>query len=222
MRTKQSPLGSGFGPTTTAREVLGDRRLDGVIAVVTGGYVGLGLETTRALAAAEATVIVPGRSPEKARAAVAGIEHVQAESLDLFDPPSIDAFAARFLASGRPLQILVNNAGIMATPLLRDARGFESQLATNHIGHFQLTARLWPALLRANGARVVSLSSRGHVRSAVDFDDPHFERRDYDKWLAYVSRRPRTPSSRSQWTHAGSPTAFARSRSIRERSGGRT
>ncbi len=79
----------------------------------------------------------------------------------------------------------MNNAGIMATPLMRDARGFESQLATNHIGHFQLTARLWPALRQARGARVVSLSSRGHARSAVDFDDPHFERRPYDKWLAY-------------------------------------
>jgi NAD(P)-dependent dehydrogenase (short-subunit alcohol dehydrogenase family) len=79
----------------------------------------------------------------------------------------------------------VNNAGIMATPLVRDARGFESQLATNHLGHFQLTARLWPALRKAKGARVVSLSSRGHVRGAVDFDDPHFDRRPYDKWVAY-------------------------------------
>jgi len=73
----------------------------------------------------------------------------------------------------------------MATPLVRDARGFESQLATNHLGHFQLSARLWPALRAANGARVVSLSSRGHARAAVDFDDPHFVRRPYDKWLAY-------------------------------------
>ena len=81
--------------------------------------------------------------------------------------------------------MLVNNAGIMATPLARDARGFESQLATNHLGHFQLTARLWPALRQANGARVVSLSSRGHRCAAVDFDDPHFERRPYDKWIAY-------------------------------------
>jgi len=81
--------------------------------------------------------------------------------------------------------MLVNNAGIMAPPLVRDARGFESQLATNHIGHFQLTARLWPALRAANGARVVSLSSRGHSRAGIDFEDPHFERRAYDKWKAY-------------------------------------
>jgi NAD(P)-dependent dehydrogenase (short-subunit alcohol dehydrogenase family) len=81
--------------------------------------------------------------------------------------------------------MLVNNAGIMATPLARDARGFEAQLATNHLGHFQLTLRLWPALVMAGGARVVSLSSRGHVRGQIDFDDPNFERRPYDKWVAY-------------------------------------
>ncbi len=185
MKTKQAPLHSGFGAQTTAREVIGRQRLDGAIAVVTGGYVGVGLETTRALSGAGATVIVPARTLDKARAALADVDRVEVDSLDLSDPRSIDAFAARFAASGRPVHILVNNAGIMAAPLTRDARGFESQLATNHLGHFQLTARLWPALRKASGARVVSLSSRGHVRSAVDFDDPHFERRPYDKWLAY-------------------------------------
>jgi NAD(P)-dependent dehydrogenase (short-subunit alcohol dehydrogenase family) len=184
-RTKQAPLGSGYGPKTTARDVIGGRRLDGVVAIVTGGYVGVGLETTRALSSAGATVIVPVRTAEKARLSLAGLDRVELDSLDLADPASIDAFAARFVGSGRPLHILVNNAGIMAVPLMRDARGFESQLATNHVGHFQLTARLWPALRRANGARVVSLSSRGHARSAIDFDDPHFERRPYDKWIAY-------------------------------------
>jgi NAD(P)-dependent dehydrogenase (short-subunit alcohol dehydrogenase family) len=184
-RTRQDPIRSGFGATTTAREAIGDRRLDGAIAIVTGGYAGVGLETTRALAGAGATVIVPARTPAKARAALAGVERVELDHLELVDPASIDAFAARFAASGRPLHLLVNNAGIMAAPLARDARGFESQLATNHIGHFQLTVRLWPALARANGARVVALSSRGHARSAVDFADPHFERRPYDKWRAY-------------------------------------
>ena len=185
MTTKQEPIHSGYGAETTARDVLDGRRLAGAIAVVTGGYTGVGLETTRALAAAGATVVVPARTPGKASAALAGMDGVELESLDLGDPASIDAFAARFVASGLPLHMLVNNAGIMATPLVRDARGFESQLATNHIGHFQLTLRLWPALRRADGARVVSLSSRGHARSPVDFDDPHFERRPYDKWLAY-------------------------------------
>jgi NAD(P)-dependent dehydrogenase (short-subunit alcohol dehydrogenase family) len=102
----------------------------------------------------------------------------------LTDPQSIDAFAQRFLASGRPLDILVNNAGIMASPLTCDARGYESQFATNHLGHFQLTARLWPALVRAGGARIVSLSSRGHRFAGMDFDDPNFERREYDRELA--------------------------------------
>jgi NAD(P)-dependent dehydrogenase (short-subunit alcohol dehydrogenase family) len=184
-RTPQAPLPSGFGARTTAREALGDRRLDGAIAIVTGGYTGIGLDTTRTLAGAGATVIVPARTPDKARAALAGIPRVELDALELADPASIDGFAARFAASGRPLHILINNAGIMATPLARDPRGFELQLATNHIGHFQLTARLWPALVRAGGARVVALSSRGHARSAVDFADPQFERRPYDKWIAY-------------------------------------
>ncbi len=185
MKTRQAPLPSGYGQKTTAREVIGNLRLDGAVAVVTGGYAGVGLETTRALAAAGASVVVPARTVDKARAALAAIERVEIESLDLGEPASIDAFAARFEASGRPLHLLVNNAGIMATPLVRDARGFDSQLATNHLGHFQLTARLWAALKRARGARVVALSSRGHARAAFDFDDPSFERRSYDKWLAY-------------------------------------
>jgi NAD(P)-dependent dehydrogenase (short-subunit alcohol dehydrogenase family) len=185
MTTRQAPIPSGFGARTTAREALGTRRLDGATAVVTGGYAGIGLETTRVLAAAGATVIVPARTPDKASAALAGLHRVELDRLDLSDPASVDAFAARFLASDRPLHILVNNAGIMATPLVRDARGFESQLATNHLGHFQLTARLWPALRRARGARVVELTSRGHARSGVDFDDPNFDRRPYDKWVAY-------------------------------------
>ena len=130
-------------------------------------------------------MLIGARVPDAARATVAGIARVELDTLDLLDPASIDAFAERFAASGRPLHMLVNNAGIMATPLVRDPRGFESQLATNHLGHFQLTAWLWPALRQASGARVVSLSSRGHMRAAIDFEDPHFERRTYDKWKAY-------------------------------------
>lgn len=185
MATTQAPLQSGFGHRSTAREVLAGRRLDGVTAIVTGGYSGLGLETTRALAEAGATVIVPARSPEKARAALAGFARVEQEALDLADPASIDAFAQRFLASKRPLQLLINNAAIMACPLTRDARGYEAQFATNHLGHFQLTSRLWPALAASAGARVVSLSSIGHRRSGVSLEDPHFETSAYDKWEAY-------------------------------------
>jgi NAD(P)-dependent dehydrogenase (short-subunit alcohol dehydrogenase family) len=185
MTTKQAALHTGYGDTTTAEEVIGKTRLDGKIAVVTGGYVGVGLETTRALAGAGATVIVPARTRDKARAALAGMDRVELESVELSDPASVDSFAARFLASGRPLHLLVNNAGIMAIPLARTPRGVELQFATNHLGHFQLTARLWPALLKAKGARVVALTSRGHAFASVDLDDPSFERRPYDKWKAY-------------------------------------
>jgi NAD(P)-dependent dehydrogenase (short-subunit alcohol dehydrogenase family) len=185
MRTKQAALHTGFGATTTAREVLGNARLEGKVAIVTGGYVGIGLETTRVLAEAGATVVVPARSLEKARAALAGIRRVELESIELAEPATVDAFAARFLASGRPLHLLFNNAGIMAVPFAKNNRGFELQLATNHLGHFQLTARLWPALLKANGARVIALTSRGHAFASVDLEDPSFERRPYDKWKAY-------------------------------------
>lgn len=180
---KQASIDSGYGAKTTAREVMGARRMDGMVAIVTGGHAGVGLETTRVMAEAGATVIVPARSAEKARAALAGLERVELEALDLGDPVSIDAFAARVVASGRKVHVLINNAGIMAAPLTRDPRGFESHLATNHLGHFQLTARLRPAL--ADGARIVALSSRGHVRGAMEFEDPHFVRRPYDKWIAY-------------------------------------
>lgn len=105
--------------------------------------------------------------------------------MDLMDPASINAFADKFLATGHALHILVNSAGIMASPLSRDSRGYESQFATNHLGHFQLVARLWPALRKANGARVVSVSSWGHHFSPIVFDDPNFDRRDYDRWAAY-------------------------------------
>ncbi len=183
MATLQAPMGSGFGWASTAREVLGSRSLKDVVAIVTGGYAGIGLETTRVLSDAGATVVVPVRTPEKAKQAVLGIARVELVPMDLAEPASIDAFAERFVASKRPLDLLINNAGIMAAPLTRDARGYESQFATNHLGHFHLTARLWPTL--AKGARVISLSSRGHHRSGVDFEDTMFERRPYDKWVAY-------------------------------------
>ena len=109
--------------------------------------------------------------------------------MDLADPESVDAFAARFAATRRPLHFLFDNAGIMAIPFQKRPRGFELQFATNHLGHFQLTARLWPALVRANGAKVVVLSSRGHMRATVDLDDPNFERRPYDNGSPMGNRR---------------------------------
>ena len=185
MPTPQAPINSGYGMRTEAREATGGRDLKGKVAIVTGGYSGLGLETTRALAEAGAIVIVPARTPEKAQKALVDIPNVEQASLDLADPRSIDAFAGGFLSRTKKLDILVNNAAIMASPLMRDARGYEAQFATNHLGHFQLTARLWPALKEGGGARVVSLSSIGHRISPPDLEDPNFERTEYNKWLAY-------------------------------------
>ena len=185
MSSQQKPIGSGFGFATTAEEALGGKELSGKTAIVTGGYAGIGLETTRVLSAAGATVIVPARSAEKARANLLGIPRVELAEFDLLDPASIDAFAEGFLAGGRPLDLLINNAGIMACPQACDLRGNETQFSANHLGHFRLTLRLWPALVRARGARVVALTSRGHRFSGVHFDDPNFERRPYDKWAAY-------------------------------------
>ncbi|MFJ2829608.1 oxidoreductase [Streptomyces sp. NPDC087263] len=185
MTTVQEPLHSGFDAASTAEDVIKGIDLTGKVAVVTGGYSGIGLETARVLRSAGAEVVVPARDTDRARAALKEVDGVEVETMDLLDPASIDAFAERFLASGRPLHILVNSAGIMATPLMRDARGYEAQFATNHLGHFRLAARLRPALRRAGGARVVSVSSWGHRFSPVVFDDPHFERREYDRWAAY-------------------------------------
>lgn len=180
----QSPLHSGFGAASTAHDVVAGIDLSGKTAIVTGGYSGIGVETTRALLGAGARVIVPARDMTKAKANLDGLK-VDLVAMDLADPASIDGFASTFLTSGDPLHLLINSAGIMACPLTRDARGYEMQFATNHLGHFQLTARLWVALKRAHGARVVSLSSLGHRYAQVDFDDWNFERREYDRWVAY-------------------------------------
>lgn len=184
-RTPQVPLHTGFGPRTTAEELVKDIDLKGKIAIVTGGYSGIGLEVSRVLAAAGAHVIVPARSRGKAERALAAIPTAELEELDLSDPDSIDQFALRFEQTKRPLHILVNCAGIMAISEQRDSRGNELQFATNHLGHFQLAARLWPALKRANGARVISVSSGGHRLSDFRFEDPNYLHRPYSKWEAY-------------------------------------
>ena len=184
--TPQAPIHSGFGPNTTAREVLRGHDLMGKTAIVTGGYSGIGLATTRALAEAGATVVVPARTQEKARTALDGIPRVEVETLELIDPAAIDAFAGRFLGLERPLDILINNAGPTRLRLFSATRAATNpSLPRNHLGNFQLTARLWPALKRAGQARVVSVSSTGISFGGVDFDDPHFARREYDKWKAY-------------------------------------
>lgn len=183
---KQNPIGSGFGAKSTAREVVGDLDLSGKTAIVTGGYSGIGLETTRALAGAGARVIAPARSPDKAREALAGVEgDVRHAAMDLGDLASVRRFAEEFVDEGAPLHLLINNAGIMACPETRVGSGWEAQFAVNHIGHFVLTGGLAPALEKAKGARVVCLSSIAHKRSGIIWDDIHFNTADYDKWAAY-------------------------------------
>ncbi|GAA2834688.1 SDR family NAD(P)-dependent oxidoreductase [Nonomuraea rubra] len=151
----------------------------------TGGHVGLGpgdhprTQRGRARPSRSARAI-----PDRAAPALSGLERVQPAQLDLLETASIDAFTARYLSSGRPLHILINNAGIMAGPLVRDARGYEAQFATNHLGHFQLTLGLLPALRAAHGARVVNVTSGGHRLSDIRWDDPHFTT-GYDGMLAY-------------------------------------
>ncbi len=181
--TPQHNLGSGFGAQSTAADVLRGIDLSGKLAVVTGGYSGLGLETTRALASAGARVVVPARRPETAREALAGISGVEVDTLDLGDLESVASFAERFLATGRDVDLMINNAGVMACPETRVGPGWEAQFATNHLGHYALVNRLWPAIARG-GARVVSVSSAGHRLSGIRWDDVHFEK-DYDKWQAY-------------------------------------
>ena len=181
----QKPIGSGFDATSSTSDVIKGISLAGKTIIITGGYVGIGLETTKTFSAAGATVILPARNKEKALANLAGLSNIEVEFMDLMDPASIDAFAEKFLASGRALHLLINNAGIMWAPLQRDARGYESQLSSNHLGHFQLTARLWPALKAARGARVISVSSYGHQIAPFNFEDPNFLTRDYEALQGY-------------------------------------
>jgi NAD(P)-dependent dehydrogenase (short-subunit alcohol dehydrogenase family) len=181
----QAPLESGFTAASTASEVIKGISLVGKVAIVTGGYTGIGLETTKILAAAGATVIVPARTVDKAKENLEGVTNVKVAELDLMNPDSIDTFAATFVASGQPLHLLIHNAGIMFVPLRRNSRGIESQLATNYLAPFQLTARLWGALKKANGARVVNVSSMGHQFAPFDFEDPNFNHRDYQTLQAY-------------------------------------
>jgi len=181
----QKPIGSGFNGKSTTTEVIKGIDLTGKIAIVTGGDSGLGLEITKSLTSAGATVIVSARDTEKAKENLMGIDNVEVEQLELSNPVSINAFAEKFLASNRPLHMLINNAGIMWTPLHRDERGYEGQFSVNYLGHFQLTANLWNALKKANGARVINVSSSAHHYSPVLFEDVNYNTRNYDKFEAY-------------------------------------
>ena len=179
---------TAFGEQSTAAEVIAGIDLTGKRAIVTGGASGIGVETVRALASANAEVTLAVRNVEAGErtaediVADTGNKQVLVAPLDLADPASVAAFTA---AWDGPLHILVNNAGVMAAPLTRTAHGWELQFATNHLGHFALATAFHEALAAAGSARVVSVSSSAHRRSPVVFDDIHFRQRPYDPWLAY-------------------------------------
>jgi NAD(P)-dependent dehydrogenase (short-subunit alcohol dehydrogenase family) len=172
-----------FGAESTAAEVAAGLDLTGRRAIVTGGASGIGVETARALAGAGAEVTLAVRdvaAGERTAKEITG--RVLVSPLDLADQGSVAAFVADWHG---PLHILVNNAGVMASPEMRTAQGWELQFATNHLGHFALAKGLYRALAAAEGARVVSVSSSAHLRSPVVFEDIHFLRREYEPWAAY-------------------------------------
>lgn len=190
--TEPTRITTPFNAKSTAAEVIAGIDLAGHRAIVTGGSSGIGVETARALAGAGAEVTLAVRNTATGEevaediAATTGAKNVRVAPLDLADQRSVAAFTAGWEG---PLHILVNNAGVMYTPETRTPEGWELQFATNHLGHFALTTGLRPALLRAGRARVVSLSSVGHIESAVDFDDLHFRTRPYDTQTAYAQSK---------------------------------
>lgn len=183
MIARQQPLSSEFGYRSTAAEVIAATDLAGKTAIVTGGYSGLGLETVRALADAGVRVIVPARRVDAAQQALDGIAEAEVRGADLSDLDSVAAFTESVRRDGQPIDLVLNVAGIMATPFGHTAQGFESQFGTNHLGHFALVGGV--ADLLSDHARVISYSSGGHFRSPVRFDDIDFATTPYDPWVAY-------------------------------------
>ena len=183
MIARQQPLSTEFGYRSTAAEAIAGHDLAGARAIVTGGYSGLGLETVRALARAGVSVIVPARRPDVAADALRDLEGVEVRHMDLSDLDSVAAFTATIREDARPLRLVINAAGVMATPQQRTPQGWEWQFGTNHLGHFALVGGVAPLL--AEGSRVISYSSVGHYRSPVLFDDITFETTPYDPWVAY-------------------------------------
>ncbi|WP_433560247.1 SDR family NAD(P)-dependent oxidoreductase [Pseudonocardia xinjiangensis] len=183
-----SPIATPFGFASTAAEVAAGVDLPGRRAVVTGASSGIGVETARALAATGAEVVLAvrdvaaGERTVKDIAATTGNRALHVLPLDLADPASVAAFASSW---DGPLHVLVNNAGVMASPEGRTRQGWELQFATNHLGHFGLAAGLHTALAADGSARIVVVSSSGHQASPVVFDDLHFSFRPYDPWAAY-------------------------------------
>jgi NAD(P)-dependent dehydrogenase (short-subunit alcohol dehydrogenase family) len=186
--TTATPITTPFTATSTAAEVIAGIDLTGRRAIVTGGASGIGVETARALAGAGAEVTLAVRDTAAGERtaediiATTGNKQILVARLDLADQASVAEFVASW---DGPLHILVNNAGVMASPEMRTPEGWELQFATNHLGHFALATGLHDALAAADGARVVSVSSIAHLMSPVVFDDIHFQNRAYEPWLAY-------------------------------------
>lgn len=184
-------LRNSFNHDSTTDEVLDGIDLTGKVGLITGATSGLGAETARALASKGARVVITARNMEKAETVVAGIKAstgnmaIEIEKLELGSFASVRAFAKRFLAKHDTLDMLINNAGVMACPQGKTEDGFEMQFGTNHLGHFLLTGLITPALLSGASGRIVALSSRAHRFGEVDFDDIHFEKRSYNKWGSY-------------------------------------
>lgn len=182
---------STLGKRTTTDEVLEGVDLSGRRVVITGAASGLGRESARAMAAHGASVTVLARSAERAAGAMTEIEalvpgaSVEPGVVDLADLATVRSFAEEYLATHDAVDVLINNAGVMACPFGRTADGFETQFGTNHLGHFLLTALLAPALMRGTAPRVVTLTSAGHSRSDVDLEDPNFDTTEYSPWVAY-------------------------------------
>jgi NAD(P)-dependent dehydrogenase (short-subunit alcohol dehydrogenase family) len=182
---------SELGPDTTTDEVLEGMDLSGRRFLITGAASGLGRESARSLAAHGASVTLLARSSERAEGAVAEVgdmvpgADLEAAVADLGDMQSIRGFAESYLAGHDGLDVLLNNAGVMACPLGHTADGFETQFGTNHLGHFLLTALLYPALQAGEQPRVVTLTSGGHSRADVNLEDPNFEHGEYSPWVAY-------------------------------------
>lgn len=187
----QKNLNSGFGAKSEPSEILDGINLSGKTAIVTGGYSGIGIETTRALSEAGANVIIPARRPEEAMVALDGIipkDHIF--EMDLSDLESIKRFTD-LVKKNLSLNILINNAGIMACPESKTSNGWDLQFAVNHIGHFVLTHELIDSMDQSSGARIINLSSTAHKFSGICWDDIHFSN-SYDKWVSYGQSKTAT------------------------------
>jgi NAD(P)-dependent dehydrogenase (short-subunit alcohol dehydrogenase family) len=182
---------TSFGATSTTDDVLSGVNLKGKRILVTGASAGLGVETARSLAAHGAQVVGAARDLNKAKAATEQVRKDAAANrcsfelveLDLSNLKSVRACSERLLAQGEPFDVVIANAGVMATPLGHTADGFETQFGTNHLGHFVLVNRI--ASLIRSGGRLINLSSLGHRYSNVNLEDPNFDRTPYEPFIAY-------------------------------------